>query len=566
MELRVYKTGEIKKFDLRDTSVDEVFSFGEFTEVSISRNKDELTVFINGEPRFSGVHFSNFKNFDGTDVATTASECENKLNAILAANREVDKYIIGDSLAQKSETTSFVHNDSIDNGAAVILSTEDFKAGVEGNYIEMDATGTNGWMDFYVEVGGTETSHKALRIYGGSLTQGDARIDFLDTTIENLSITSLTEVPSSLGTAGQVLAVNSAGTALEFVAQSGGGGGGLGGSDQTLTANRTIDLNSNVLTIDDGSTDLMKISTANGVQIFGDLKIDSTNSIQGGSIKLEEGSLLGSNFIELRAPISITSDTTLILPDGDGTSGQVIQTNGSGTLSWSTKLSEINPVIKGAITIQRVASGNQPYLYIKGSNDLAGVFLKAPDAISSDVIYTLPGTDGTSGQALVTNGSGSLSFATVSGGGSTNELDGIYLDYFTRTSAYGAGSYEGQVVKFGTETNLTAGKCYVLRNDGGSPALAQWAEADANFVTATKGLFGIALGSSASSDGFLVKGIRGMTTGANPGDIMYISTTSGTVTNDISSYTTGDHVRVIGYALSSTLLYLDPSPDFIQLA
>jgi hypothetical protein len=40
------------------------------------------------------------------------------------------------------------------------------------------------------------------------------------------AIGDLSDVPASLGTAGQVLAVNSGGTALEYVAQSGGGGGG----------------------------------------------------------------------------------------------------------------------------------------------------------------------------------------------------------------------------------------------------------------------------------------------------------------------------------------------------
>jgi hypothetical protein len=41
------------------------------------------------------------------------------------------------------------------------------------------------------------------------------------------------------------------------------------------------------------------------------------------------------------------------------------------------------------------------------------VGLKAPASLSADLTYTLPSTDGTNGQALVTNGSGTLSFATV---------------------------------------------------------------------------------------------------------------------------------------------------------
>jgi hypothetical protein len=40
-------------------------------------------------------------------------------------------------------------------------------------------------------------------------------------------------------------------------------------------------------------------------------------------------------YIGLKAPDSVTTSTTFTLPDGDGTSGQVLQTNGSAVLSWA---------------------------------------------------------------------------------------------------------------------------------------------------------------------------------------------------------------------------------------
>lgn len=43
----------------------------------------------------------------------------------------------------------------------------------------------------------------------------------------------------------------------------------------------------------------------------------------------------GSNYTAIKAPASLTGDVTLTLPDGDGTNGQVLKTNGSGTLTWS---------------------------------------------------------------------------------------------------------------------------------------------------------------------------------------------------------------------------------------
>ena len=41
-----------------------------------------------------------------------------------------------------------------------------------------------------------------------------------------------------------------------------------------------------------------------------------------------------TNQIKLQAPTSVTTTTTFTLPDGDGSSGNVLQTDGSGTLSW----------------------------------------------------------------------------------------------------------------------------------------------------------------------------------------------------------------------------------------
>lgn len=43
-----------------------------------------------------------------------------------------------------------------------------------------------------------------------------------------------------------------------------------------------------------------------------------------------------TNSIKLQAPASVTTTVTLTLPDGDGTTGQTIVTDGAGTLSWGS--------------------------------------------------------------------------------------------------------------------------------------------------------------------------------------------------------------------------------------
>jgi hypothetical protein len=61
----------------------------------------------------------------------------------------------------------------------------------------------------------------------------------------------------------------------------------------------------------------------------------------GGQVKLNEGTNNGSNFIGIKAPNSVTTTTTFVLPDGDGTSGQFIKTDGSGNLSFDTVTSSL---------------------------------------------------------------------------------------------------------------------------------------------------------------------------------------------------------------------------------
>ena len=65
-------------------------------------------------------------------------------------------------------------------------------------------------------------------------------------------------------------------------------------------------------------------------------------SSTGGSLQLFEDTDNGTNFVALKAPNAVTSDTTCTLPDGDGSSGQFIRTNGSGQLEFATVVSSLS--------------------------------------------------------------------------------------------------------------------------------------------------------------------------------------------------------------------------------
>jgi hypothetical protein len=53
-------------------------------------------------------------------------------------------------------------------------------------------------------------------------------------------------------------------------------------------------------------------------------------------LRFGEATANGSNYVAFQAPASITADVTWTLPAADGTVGQVLGTNGAGTLDWIT--------------------------------------------------------------------------------------------------------------------------------------------------------------------------------------------------------------------------------------
>jgi len=124
----------------------------------------------------------------------------------------------------------------------------------------------------------------------------------------------------------------------------------------------------------------------------------------------------------------------LSYPNVDGTDGQVLKTNGSGTLSWT------NLTVSGDVVHNETSAkdgGDGTYWYHLGQstfNDITAIpedailFGKSDGTIDTDVDnitydkdtteftvdgMTYPTTDGTLNQVLTTNGSGTLGWSTV---------------------------------------------------------------------------------------------------------------------------------------------------------
>jgi hypothetical protein len=161
-----------------------------------------------------------------------------------------------------------------------------------------------------------------------------------------------------------------------------------------------------------------------------------------------------SNKITLKAPATVASDVVLTLPDNDGAAGQALITDGSGVLSWTTKVSGPGSATDNAVVRFDGTTGaliQDSSVVIDDSNNITGVVdltmsgnlvatgdvtadevlvktalkleetgagtdtitLQAPASITASYSLTLPADDGAANQVLATDGAGILSWATL---------------------------------------------------------------------------------------------------------------------------------------------------------
>ena len=80
----------------------------------------------------------------------------------------------------------------------------------------------------------------------------------------------------------------------------------------------------------------------------------------------------------------------------------------------------------------------QRELRLADADSSAYVGFKAPSTITTNRIWTLPATDGTSSQVLSTNGSGVLSWATAGGVGANQADYGLVAEAVSSTADYGS--------------------------------------------------------------------------------------------------------------------------------
>jgi len=276
-----------------------------------------------------------------------------------------------------------------------------------------------------------------------------------------------------------------------------------------------------------------------------------------------------------RAKIWINDSDNLKIRNQTSNQHIVFEVNDGGTTREALRIrgnsdtGSLNPEVvvnEGSLSLVdfRVEGSSETHaLFVDGGTNKIGIGVDAPSHkldINGDIrIRGNDIRDNSGNPALSFDGSTNASFAGTVGIGNASAKTA--LDTHHNPTALSNDTGGGEAVTFGTG-NLTAGKLYFLNSSGA------WTETDADAVSTSDGLLGIALGVS-PSDGVLLRGFFDATTYLSnfiSGLPVYLSTTAASMDTTQPSGT-GDIVRCVGYCTNTAnVIYFNPEATFLELS
>ena len=242
------------------------------------------------------------------------------------------------SIASTDTNTTYTAGDGLD-----LVGTE-FSADLKANGGIVIETGELG-----IDLGATSITGTLATGDGGTgqttYTDGQLLIGKTDGTLAKATLTAGTGITITngdgavtvTGTGGTVTAV----TGTSPIASTGGTTPDISIQDGTTTQKGAVQLEDST-----SSTSTTTAATPNSVKSAYDLAnaaLPASGGTVTGDVTLNAQSDLrfadsdSSNWVAFQGPATVASNVTWTLPDADGTSGQVLSTNGSGALSWATE-------------------------------------------------------------------------------------------------------------------------------------------------------------------------------------------------------------------------------------
>ena len=188
----------------------------------------------------------------------------------------------------------------------------------------------------------------------------------------------------------------------------------------------------------------------------GDLGIVNDNNTAG-NLKFYEPSTGGNNYMSFKAQ-AMAANVTYTLPAADGTSGQLLSTNGSGTLSWATPGSgtaygvnstATDPTTLGLCTFAAYSELGEATVTVSSTSTVvvtqasfSGAFSNAANGMAIRVTRSQTAGSGTVGTAVCYGATykGNTIFSINAGMSETGLTAGTWYYKFWVTPNYSAGS------------------------------------------------------------------------------------------------------------------------------
>ena len=164
---------------------------------------------------------------------------------------------------------------------------------------------------------------------------------------------------------------------------------------------------SNMLDHTQGTLTASSALTVDSNSALSDLNIGN-HATTGGSLQLKEGTNNGTHHVQLKAPNSLGGNLALTLPSADGSSTNVLRTNGSGTLSFgAVATSELSGTITNAQLAGSIADSKLNQITTAGKVALSSLEIDGgtdvgEDLVDADLMIVDNGADGTNRKTTLT--------------------------------------------------------------------------------------------------------------------------------------------------------------------
>ena len=176
----------------------------------------------------------------------------------------------------------------------------------------------------------------------------------------------------------------------------------------------------------------------------------------GSGLNLVEGTSNGSNFITLKSPDSLAGIVTYTFPGTDGTNGQVLATNGSGTLSFIDAAANLD--IAGD-------SGTDTIALLSDTLTFAGTANEIETSVTNNEVQIGLPNDVTIGNDLTVTGALTANGNVTIGNAGSDLLTVVGVATFTTSNVYIDNQlYVGGIQIVGTATETVIGDDVTTRN------------------------------------------------------------------------------------------------------